>query len=81
MIVIFYYYPSERKRERARERERKREKERGTRREDRRTDDLRGTHGRRFGITEDEGGESEKRGFLADDKEREKEEEKKGKER
>lgn len=59
MIVIFYYYPLMRKRETRREDP-----------EDRRTDDLRGTHGRWPGITKEEGGEREKRGLLTDDKER-----------
>lgn len=49
MIVIFYYYPSAR------------ERPRGEDPEDRRTDDLRGTHGRRPGITKKEGGECEKK--------------------
>lgn len=60
MIVIFYYYP-------LRGRETRREDP-----EDRRTDDLRGTHGRRSGITKEEG-ECEKKGLLTDDKERERE--------
>lgn len=64
MIVIFYYYPLARRRETRREDP-----------EDRRTDDLRGTHGRRPGITK-EGGEREKRGLLTDDKKREREREK-----
>lgn len=60
MIVIFYYYPSAREEEGPGERI-----PRGL--ADRRR--LRGTHGRRFGITEKEGGEREKK-RIVDDKER-----------